>query len=171
LKKFIKSMVFTVAASTALMAATVSAEQKIGIVDIQGVMQQLPQTAKMVEALQAEFKDAGDAIKKLEDDIKYNQEKKARDSALMTQQEISALDSKLAGLIATYREQGQALQQKSQARQNEESTKVLALVKQAIDNIASKEDFDMVVRSETVVFALPKYDISKQVVEQVSKLK
>ncbi len=164
-------MVFTVAASTTLMAATVSAEQKIGIVDIQGVMQQLPQTAKMVESLQAEFKDAGDAIKKLEDDIKYNQEKKARDSALMTQQEISALDNKLAGLIATYREQGQALQQKSQARQNEESTKVLALVKQAIDNIASKEDFDMVVRSETVVFALPKYDISKQVVEQVSKIK
>ena len=164
-------MVFTVAASTALMAATVSAEQKVGIVDIQGVMQQLPQTAKMVEALQAEFKDSGDAIKKLEDDIKYNQEKKARDSALMTSQEIKALDKKIGELIASYREQGQALQQKSQARQNEESTKVLALVKQAIDNIAAKESYDLVVRSETVVFALPKHDISKQVVEQVSKLK
>lgn len=164
-------MVFTVAASTALMATTVSAEQKIGIVDIQGVMQQLPQTAQMVEALQAEFKDAGDAIKKLEDDIKYNQEKKARDSALMTEQEKQALDNTLSQLIASYREQGQALQQRSQARQNEESTKVLALVKQAIDNIAAKEDYDMVVRSETVVFAQPKFDISKKVVEQVSKLK
>lgn len=164
-------MVITVAASTVLMTNTVLAEQKVGVIDLQSIMQQLPQTTKMVEVLTAEFKDAGDAIKKLEDDIKYNQEKLKRDSALMTEKEKEAINNVLTGLITAYREQGQALQQKSQARQNQEQSKILALVKQASDNLLEKENFDVILRSDAVISLSPKYDLSKKIIEQVSKLK
>lgn len=171
MNKFIKSVVFTVAASSALLAASASAEQKLAVVDIQAVMQQLPQTAKMVEALKAEFQDDGAEIAKLEQDIKYNQEKKKRDSALMAKKDIEALDKEIMELYKTYQEKGKALQQKSQVRQNEETNKLLGLVKQAIDNIAAKEKYDLVLRAETATFVKPELDISNQVVEQVSKLK
>jgi outer membrane protein len=171
LNKFIKSVVFTVAASSALLAASASAEQKLAVVDIQAVMQQLPQTAKMVEALKAEFQDDGAEIAKLEQDIKYNQEKKKRDSALMAKKDIEALDKEIMELYKAYQEKGKALQQKSQARQNEETNKLLGLVKQAIDNIAAKEKYDLILRAETATFVKPELDISNQVVEQVSKLK
>ena len=59
----------------------------------------------------------------------------------------------------------------SQTRQNEETGKLLALVKQAIDNIAAKDKYDVILRAETVAFVTPALDISAQVVEQVSKLK
>ena len=44
-------------------------------------------------------------------------------------------------------------------------------MKQAIDNIAAKDKYDVILRAETVVFVQPELDISAQVVEQVSKLK
>lgn len=171
MNKFIKSMVFTVAASSALLANSALAAQKLGIVDIQAVMQSLPQAAKMVEALKEEFKDDGAEIAQLEKDIKYYQEKKTRDSALMAKKEIEELDKQIMDLFKTYKEKGQALQQKSQARQNEETSKLLALVKQAIDNIAAKEKFDLILRAETATFVTPELDISTEVIEQVSKLK
>ncbi|MGJ8693300.1 MAG: OmpH family outer membrane protein [Thalassotalea sp.] len=171
MNKFIKSMVFTVAASSALLANSALAAQKLGIVDIQAVMQQLPQTAKMVESLKEEFKDDGAEIAQMEKDIKYYQEKQKRDSALMTEKEQEELKTKVVELYKAYQEKGQALQKKSQARQNEETGKLLALVKQAIDNIAAKDKFDLILRAETITFAKPELDISGKVVEQVSKLK
>lgn len=164
-------MVFTVAASSALLANSALAAQKLGIVDIQAVMQQLPQTAKMVESLKEEFKDDGAEIAQMEKDIKYYQEKQKRDSALMTEKEQEELKTKVVELYKAYQEKGQALQKKSQARQNEETGKLLALVKQAIDNIAAKDKFDLILRAETITFAKPELDISGKVVEQVSKLK
>ena len=164
-------MVFTVAESGALLPSSVIAAQKVGIVDIQGVMQQLPQTVKMVEALKEEFKDDGAEIAQMEKDIKYYQEKQKRDSALMSEQEKTELSTKIGQLFQAYKEKGQALQKMSQTRQNEETGKLLALVKQAIDNIAAKDKYDVILRAETVAFVTPALDISAQVVEQVSKLK
>ena len=164
-------MVFTVAASSALLASSAMAAQKLGVVNIQAVMQQLPQTAKMVESLQEEFKDDGAEISKLEASLKYNQEKQKRDAITMSKKEIEALQKETMALYKEYQEKGQALQKKSQARQNEETNKLLALVKQAIENIAAKEDFDLILRAETVTFTKPELDISAMVVEQVSKLK
>lgn len=171
MNKFIKSIVLTVAASSALLVNSAMAAQKIGVVDIQSIMQQLPQTVKMVEALKEEFKDDGAEIAQMEKDIKYYQEKKKRDSALMNEKEKEALNKQIADLFQAYQEKGQALQKRSQVRQNEETSKVLALVKQAIDDIAAKDKLDLVLRAETVTYIKPDLDISNKVVEQVSKIK
>lgn len=164
-------MVLTVAASSALLASSAFAAQKVAVVDLQGIMQQLPQTALMMESLKEEFKDEQAEIAKLEKDIKYFQEKQKRDSALMNDKEKEELKAKIVEQYKAYQQKGQAFQQKTQARQNEETNKLIALVKQAIDNIAAKEGYDLILRGETVTFVKPELDISSKVVEQVSKLK
>lgn len=165
-------MVMTVAASSALLASSAfAADQKIGVVNMQNIMQQLPQTTAMMQSLQTEFKDQAAEVAQLEKDIKYYQEKQKRDASVMNDKEKEELNGKIAELFRTYQEKGKALQQQSQIRQNEETNKVLALVKQAIDNIAAKDEFDLVINQQAVVFASPDADISSKVVEQVSKLK
>lgn len=169
--KVIKSILLTAVASSALFVSSAFAAQKIAIVDVQAIMQQLPQTSAMLETLKEEFKDDAAEIKKMEDDLKFFQEKQKRDGALMNDKQKEELNKQIVDVYKKYQEKGQDLQKKSQIRRNEETNKILALVKQAIDNIAAKDQYDVVLRAETVTFAKPEFDISAKVVEQVSKLK
>lgn len=167
-----KSMVMGVAASGMLLAGTaMAAEQKIAVVNFQEVMTKIPQTAALMQSLEAEFKDEKAIITQLEKDIQYNQEKLKRDGALMSESEKAELNAKTQGLFQEYQVKGKALQEKATMRQNQETNKIIALVRQTVDNIASKEGYDLVLSQQAVVFSKPDASISDIVVEQVSKIK
>jgi outer membrane protein len=172
LKKLFKSIALATVASGALLSsAAMAADQKIAVVNFQEVMGKIPQTAAVMQSLEAEFKDAKAELTQLEKDIKYYQEKKQRDSSLMSKKEIEELDTKIATFYQDYQVKGKDLQQKAGARQNEETNKIVALVRQAIDGIAAKGNYDLVLEQKAVVFAKPETSITDQVVEQVSKIK
>ncbi|GAA6205878.1 OmpH family outer membrane protein [Thalassotalea sp. SU-HH00458] len=172
MKKLFKSIALATVASGALLSsAAMAAEQKIAVVNFQEVMGKIPQTAAVMQSLEAEFKDAKAELTQLEKDIKYYQEKKQRDSSLMSKKEIEELDTKIATFYQDYQLKGKDLQQKAGARQNEETNKIVALVRQAIDGIAAKGNYDLVLEQKAVVFAKPETSITDQVVEQVSKIK
>ena len=134
-------------------------------------MGKIPQTAAIMQSLEAEFKDDRAVVAQLEKDIQYYQEKKKRDGALMSDKEKQDLDKQVADLFKQYQEKGKALQQKAGARQNEEQNKLVALVRQAIDGVAAKGKFDLILQQQAVAFSKPDADITHDVIEQVSKLK
>lgn len=172
MNKVIKTMVMGVAASGMLLASSVmAADQKIGVVNFQEVMGKLPQTAALMQSLEAEFKDEKAIITQLEKDIKYYQEKLKRDGSLMSEKEKEELNTKMKTLFQEYQVKGKALQDKATQRQNQETNKIIALVRQAVDSIAAKEGYDLVLSQQAVVYAKPEASISDLVVEQVSKLK
>lgn len=165
-------MVMGVAASGMLLANSVmAADQKIAVVNFQEIMSKIPQTAALMQSLEAEFKDEKAIITQLEKDIKYYQEKLKRDGSLMSVKEKSELDVKVKSLFQEYQVKGKALQQKATERQNQETNKIIALVRQAVDKIAVKEDYDFVLSQQAVVYTKPAASITELVVEQVSKLK
>jgi len=162
----------TTAASGMLLASSaMAANQKIAVVNFQEIMGKIPQTAAVMQALEAEFKDEKAVLSQLEKDIEYYQEKKNRDGSLMSAKEKEDLEAQIATLYADYQTKGKAFQQATGARQNEETNKIVALVRQAIDSIAAKEKYDLVLEQKAVVFAKPETSITEKVVEQVSKLK
>lgn len=172
LKKFIKSIVLTTAASGLLLSsAAMAADQKIAVVNFQEVMAKIPQTAAVMQALEEEFKDDRTIITELEKDIKYNQEKLQRDGALMSAKDKEELEKKIGTLYQEYQVKGKALQQKAGQRQGEEQNKIIALVRQAVDNISAKGKYDLVIEQKSVVFVKPDLTITDEVVAQVSKLK
>ena len=165
-------MVIGVAASGMLLANSVmAADQKIAVVNFQEIMGKLPQTAALMQSLEAEFKDEKAVITQLEKDIKYYQEKLKRDGSLMSAKEKEELDVKVKSLFQEYQVKGKALQQKATQRQNQETNKIIALVRQAVDNIAAKQGYDLVLSQQAVIFSKPGASITDVVVEHVSKLK
>ena len=172
MKKLFKNIALATVASGAILSnVAMAAEQKIAVVNFQEVMGKIPQTAAVMQSLEAEFKDEQAALAQLEKDITYNQEKKKRDSSLMSKKEIEALDKTIATLYQEYQTKGKALQEKATKRRNEETNKIIAVVRQAIDSLAAKEKFDLVLEQKAVIFAKPETLITDKVVEQVSKLK
>jgi len=171
LKKLIKSIVMATAASGFLLASSaMAADQKIAVVNFQEVMGKIPQTAVIMNSLEAEFKDERAVLAQLEQDIKYLQEKKKRDGSLMSVKEIEDLDAKLGVHFQDFQTKAKAFQQKTSARKNEEQNKILALVRQVIDNIAKKDEYDLVLEQSSILYAKPDKAITAKVIEQVSKL-
>lgn len=172
MNKLIKSVALSLAASSMLASSVaMAADQKIAVVNVQAVVSQLPQTALIQEALKNEFKDQISAFEKLQGELKYNLEKQQRDGPIMSKADMDALIAKIEEQKVQYQQQGTELQQSMGRRENEEKNKVFALIRQAIDNIAEKDKYDLVLQQTAVAFAKPDYDISKSVIEQVSKLK
>jgi outer membrane protein len=134
-------------------------------------MGKIPQTAALMQSLEAEFKDEKIIITQLEKDIKYNQEKLKRDGALMSKKEKDDLNVKIQALFTEYQTKGKALQDKATQRQNQETNKIIALVRQAVDSIAMKEKYDLVLSQQAVIYAKPGNSLTDAVVERVSKLK
>jgi outer membrane protein len=165
-------MAITATASSLLLASSAMAfEQKIAVLNVQGAIQQIPQSATMMQALEAEFKNEKLVIEQLQKDLTFEDENLKRNGSLMNEKEKTELQTKMAGLYQQYQTKVKEFQQKVAQRRNEETNKLVALVTQASDNIAAKENFDLIISKQAVIFSKPSVDITSKVVEIVSKIK
>lgn len=121
------------------MAGTVAAkEMKIGLVDVQAIVAQLPQTTSIQNTLKAEFEGRIAEVQKLEKDIAFNQEKLKRDGATMNDQQKKTLQGEMEKQMRSYEQLARPLDEDYRKRQAEERNKLMGLVKTAIDAIAKK---------------------------------
>ncbi len=171
MKTFTKTLLAGAFLSASLMSAPAMAEQKIAVVDVQAVIQSLPQLADIQQRIQEEFKDQIQAVNSKQEEFNFLVQKLQRESATMSEDEQKALQEQIIALRDELQQAGQPLQQSIERRQGEERNKLLALIKQAIDGIAASEDYDMVLNATAVPYTKTKHDISQQVQEQVSKAK
>lgn len=166
----VKSVIILVAGL--LMAGTSMAkEMKIAYVDVQAVAAKIPQSAAMQEAIKNEFSQRIEAVSKLEKDIGFNIEKLRRDGPTMSDKQQDELKKAVTDQRQQYEQLARPLDEEIRNRQAEERNKVLALIKAAIDVVAEREKFDMVLNSGAAVYAKPEFDISESVITQVSKAK
>ena len=170
MKKFTKSLIAGALLTTAMASSTVFAEQKMGVVNVQGIFQAMPQAASIQESIAAEFKDKTEEVSRLEKDIKYYLEKNQRDAATMSAKEKTELEGKIIALREEYTGKAQPLQQEIQKRLQEEQNKLLTLIKQGIDAVAAKEKYDVILNANSVAFVNPDLDVSKLVLDQVAKI-
>ncbi|WP_082633160.1 OmpH family outer membrane protein [Lacimicrobium alkaliphilum] len=171
MNKFNKGVLAAAVLGSSMLSSAAMAAQKIGVVNVQGIFQSLPQAAVIQENIRNEFKDQIEEIGRMEKDIKYYMEKRERDAATMSDAERKELEDKLISLRDEYAGKTQPLQQQIQTRQGEERDKLLGLIKQAIDGIAEKENYDLVLNSNAVAYMAEANNLSQQVVDQVSKIK
>ena len=155
-----------------LLAGNVMAkEMKIAFVDVQAVAAKIPQASAMQETIKNEFAQRIEAVGKLEKDINFSIEKLRRDGPTMSEAQQEELKATVNNQRQQYEQLARPLDEEIRTRQAEERNKVLALIKAAIDVVAEREKFDMVLNSGAAVYAKPEYDISEAVVAQVSKAK
>lgn len=75
----------------------------------------------------------------------------------------------MEALKSEYQLKGKALDEDLRRRQGEEQNKLLVKVQKAINTIAEKEKYDLVLQRGAVIYVKPNADISGKVVEALSK--
>lgn len=168
MKKLMKSTAAAVAISTALFAGAAQAQQKIGVVDMMNVFQQLPQREQISESLQNEFQDRFEEMRQLEQKVQELRQKQERDASIMSEAEKTQLARELEQTISQAQLKSKALQEDTRRRQNEERNKLLAKVQGVITEVAEEEGYDMVLESNAVAYMKADNDLSDEVVEKMS---
>ncbi|ABI71132.1 MULTISPECIES: OmpH family outer membrane protein [Shewanella] len=143
--------------------------EKLAVVDMGEVFEQLPQREQISKSLKAEFGDRVAEVQKMQEEMRSLVEKQQRDGALMSDSQKTELVRKMESLKSEFQLKGKALDEDMRRRQGEEQNKLLVQVQKAINTIAGKEKYDMVLQRGAVIFVKPEADISSKVVEALSK--
>ncbi|MCG9719801.1 OmpH family outer membrane protein [Shewanella sp. Isolate7] len=153
-----------------LLGAPIAAQaEKIAVVDMQAVFEQLPQREEVSKTLKTEFGDRVAGVQKMQDELRGMLEKQQRDAALMSETQKTEMLRKMESLKAELQLKGKALDEDMRRRNGEEQNKLLVKVQKAISTIAEKEQYDVVLQRGAVIYVKPTSDISSKVVEALSK--
>jgi outer membrane protein len=169
LKSLNKALSIAAILGLSLVSSMASAEQKMAVIDVQMVLQSLPQVAVIEQKINAEFQDQIQEVTAMREEGNFLVEKLQREAATMSEDQKASLQQQIAAIGQHMQQKGQPLQQNMQRRTTEERNQLLGLIKQAIDGVAKADGYDMVLNAQSVPFSKDEFDISQKVLDQVSK--
>lgn len=146
------------------LAAAQAAPSKIGVVNVQGLLQASPQWRAAQQLLENEFGTEQREIQTLGQALRAREEKLQKDRATMTPAQVSAEERGLReGYIDLEARQSKA-QDRLNERQNQEMQKLNRAVLEEVQKYATANKFDLIL-ADGVLYATPALDITAPVLQ------
>lgn len=140
---------------------------KIGVVDLQKIMQTSTQMKDIQKKLEAEFKPRRDKLVAVETTLKGDMEKFKRDSAILSATQKKELEKKIVAAQQQFERDGQQYQQELSAAHNEAMEGLYAKVRSAIGNIAKNDKYDLIVQKDAAPFSAETLDVTDKVIKAI----
>ncbi|MCW2474894.1 MULTISPECIES: molecular chaperone Skp [unclassified Symbiopectobacterium] len=148
-------------------SASVQAADKIAVVNVASIFQQLPQRETVAKQLENEFKGRASELQKMENDLQTKMQKLQRDGSTMKASDRSKSENDLMAQREQFSNKAQAFEQDNRRRQMEERNKILSRIQDAIKSVASKDGYDIVIDANAVAYVGNAKDITADVLKQV----
>ncbi|MGO9803634.1 MAG: OmpH family outer membrane protein [Steroidobacteraceae bacterium] len=152
--------VWVVAAAGALAALPAWAEVKLAVVDFQRLAQESPQGKAVMDAMRAEFAPRERTLQAQMQSLKARQDKLQKDAATMTDEQRVRAEKDLRDGERDFERARGELQDDVTARRNEEMSRLQRTLVEEVRSYAKAQNYDVVVSSETVLYATTNYDIT-----------
>ena len=140
---------------------------KIGVVDLQKIMQTSSQMKVIQDKLEKEFKSRRDTLVAMEENLKKDMEKFKRDSTIMSQSQRKELEKKIISVQQQFEREGQQYQQELSTAHNESMEKFYNKIRAAIARVAKNEKYDLVFQKDAAPFSVDKLDVTEQVMKEI----
>ena len=152
--------------------ATFAADLKIATVDIQRVMQEAPQVQALRQSMEKDFGARQKQLTSDQDAFVKKQESYERDKAVMSADKRKQQEQDLINQRQSLLRKQQDFQNDLQKGQTEGLQRIEKLVRQAVEEIAKREGYDLVLlQGVGVAYAKPNMDVTDKVMEQIKKSK
>jgi outer membrane protein len=145
-----------------LAAQQASAENKIGVVNFQKLLEDAPQTKTAMAALETEFSPRRRDLLTMQNELKARDEKLQREGAVMAETDRAKAEKSLRDEQREFSRKAGEFQDDASTRRNEELGKVQRYLVSEIQAYAAAQGFDLVL-GDGVFFAKPQLDITAQV--------
>ena len=167
---FVKTRIFKLVLGIALVAAfSVPAgaqELRIGVVNIQALMEQAPQTKAAMDALQDEFAPRQREYVAKQKEFEELQAKAQKDVAVMGETERRNAEKDLRDLQREVTRLQNEFREDLNLRQNEELGKLQRSLLQEVQDFAEREGYDLIV-GDGVLFASAAVNITNNVLQAI----
>ncbi|RUR13650.1 OmpH family outer membrane protein [Legionella sp. km772] len=141
---------------------------KIGVVDLQKIMQTSSQMKSIQQKLEAQFKPRRDKLVAAETSLKGDMEKFKRDSAILTASQKKDLEKKILAAQQQFERDGQQYQQELSTAHNEAMEGLYTKVRAAISKIAKEEKYDLIVQKDAAPFSVAALDVTDKVMKAIN---
>jgi len=141
---------------------------KIGVVDLQKIMQTSTQMKSIQEKLEKEFKPRRDKLVEMEDGLKKDMEKFKRDSAVLNQSQKKDLEKKIVTTQQQFEREGQQYQQELSTAHNEAMEAFYSKIRAAIAKVAESDKYDVVLQKDAAPFSVDKLDVTTKVMQEIN---
>ncbi|MGO2508632.1 MAG: OmpH family outer membrane protein [Vibrio hibernica] len=168
MKKLMKITGISLVVLTAsLTAHAAEAAQKIGYVNTAKVFQTVPQVQAVEQKLEKSSKDKRAELDKLKKQIDTKVEKLKRDAQLMSSNDVDNLRIDIQSMQAKLEVKGKSFQADINKMKQEEMKKINVKIQAAIDKVAKKDGYDIVLNGQALVYATPSADITDSVIKEL----
>lgn len=141
---------------------------KIGVVDLQKIMQTSNQMKTIQQQLEKDFKPRRDKLVAAEANLKNDMEKFKRDSAILTMAQKKDLEKKIVAAQQQFERDGQQYQQELSTAHNEKMEVLYTKVRAAISKIAKEDKYDIIVQKDAAPFSVAALDVTDKVVKAIN---
>ncbi|MBY6354355.1 MULTISPECIES: molecular chaperone Skp [Enterobacter cloacae complex] len=150
------------------MATSVQAADKIAIVNMGNLFQQVAQKTGVSATLENEFKGRASELQGMENDLQSKMQRLQRDGSTMKASDRSKLEKDVMAQRQAFSQKAQAFEQDRQRRSNEERGKLVTRIQTAVKAVAADQSIDLVVDANAVAFnSSDVKDITADVLKQV----
>ncbi|MDB6374169.1 molecular chaperone Skp [Photorhabdus bodei] len=143
------------------------AADKIAVVNVGEIFQQLPAREAVVKQLENEFKNRASELQRMETDLQSKIQKLQRDGSTMKSSERTNLEKEVMAKREEFGKKAQAFEQDHRRREMEERNKILSRIQSAIKVVAGKEGYDVVIDANAVAYSVSGKNITASVLKQV----
>ncbi|MBD2785114.1 molecular chaperone Skp [Xenorhabdus sp. DI] len=148
-------------------SAGVQAADKIALVNVAEVFQQLPAREAVAKQLENEFKGRATELQRMESELQTKIQKLQRDGSTMKASEREKLEKEVMAKRDDFAQKAQNFENDNRRRQMEERNKILNRIQDTVKVIAGKEGYDLVLDANTAVYSASGKDITAEVLKQV----
>ena len=149
--------------------STNSEEIKIGYIDIEQVVNNLPQYQKSTNIISKEFEPKRQELLTLFKGIELLRAKIINISQSENKENLQIEVSKLSRLEATFKQESEFWQERIDARKIESLQEIEILINNTINELAISENYDLILY-ENAAFVSDEINITKKVIEEIKKL-
>jgi len=156
-----------------LLPLTVQAEMeifKIGYVVVEKVLKDAPQTAASNKKLEKEFKSRTDGLQKKVKDVQAKEKDFKKNSLTMSESDKQKAQKKIQNMKIEVQRVERELREDIDIRRREEIGKLQQKINEAIEDLAEKEKYDLILY-QGVAFASKEIDITDKLIKILGKAK
>ena len=149
-------------------SSPVSAELKMGIVNLDTLFKEIPIYRESQEKVKKQFDPRARNLKTLEQEWNTLNDKYLKNETVMSEQEKKDLVNKIQSIETKFRSGQEKIQADLQKVQQEELSRIRAIVETAITNYAEKNDFDIIIRADgTTLYAKKYINITQEIISKL----
>lgn len=152
-------------------ADAASTTPTIAVVNVQQLFQTSPKIADLNKQLQAKFKPRQDKLVGAQKSLQDELDKYKKDSITMSKKDQDAMQKKISDDQSSLQKDATAFQQDLNKEQSKIMKGVLAQLNEIITGLAKSSNYQYVLDSQAVIFAVDGSDITKQVEKEFDEKK